>query len=298
MPRGRLPDFVIIGAMKCGTTSLHGMLGSHPDIFMSREKELHFFTEDMNLSRGEAWYRRHFRTRLPLCGEASPSYAAWPRHQGVPERMRALIPEAKLIYCVRDPIERALSHYRHARASGVYRLPLEEGILREPFLRQGRYATQLEQYLATGWSEDRILLVQAEAMRTRRKEILDEILRFLGLDPARHDISRMADRHVSEFKRLPSDRGVRLKRGMEPALRHVPWSIRTHVERTLLWPFSTSMPKLTRRPETREALRRKFADEAARLPVAVWLRGLWLIISSSKGISSLKLAEMLGIQQR
>ena len=265
MQRGRLPDFVIIGAMKCGTTSLHGMLGAHPDIFMSREKELHFFAEDMNLGRGEGWYRRHFRTARALCGEASPSYAAWPRHAGVPERMRALIPGAKLIYCVRDPIDRALSHYRHALASGAYRLPVDEGILREPFLRQGRYATQLERYLAAGWPEDRILVVEAEALRTQRKLTLEGILRFLDVDPGRRDVSRVPDRHVSELKRLPSDRGVRLKRGLEPALRHVPWALRTHVERTLLRPLSTPMPKLALRAETRDALRRDFADEAARL---------------------------------
>jgi hypothetical protein len=265
MPHGRLPDFVIIGAMKCGTTSLHGMLGAHPDIFMSREKELHFFSEDMNLARGEAWYRRQFRTPLPLCGEASPSYAAWPRHGGVPERMRALIPEARLIYCVRDPIERAVSHYHHALASGVYRLPVDEGIRREPFLRQGRYATQLERYLAAGWREDRILVVQAEAMRTRRGEVMDGILRFLGLDPARGDLSRVPDRHVSEFKRLPSDRGIRLRRRVSPILRHVPWSVRTHIDRTLLWPFSAPMPTLALLPETREALRHEFAGEVARL---------------------------------
>ncbi len=263
MDQGRLPDFIIIGAMKGGTTSLQAMLGAHPDIFVSREKELHFFTEAMNLGRGEAWYRRQFRTRARLCGEASPTYSAWPRHAGVAERMRALIPEARLIYCVRDPIDRALSQYRHALDAGRERRPIDEGILREPFLRQSRYDTQMLRYLEAGWPEARIHVVQSEAMRTHRAETVAGVLAFLGVDPAAGAVWQRRDRHVSDMtKRLPSDRGVALKRRLAPALAHVPWSIRSHLERAVLRPFSAPMPKQTLRPETRAALVDALAAEA------------------------------------
>ena len=273
---GRLPDFVVIGAMKAGTTSLHGMLSGHPDIFMSREKELHFFTEAANLPRGEGWYRSHFRTDRRLCGETSPSYAAWPRHKRVPERMRSLIPEARLIYCVRDPIERALSHYKHALATGVQRRPVDEGILHEAYLRQGRYHTQLQRYLGAGFPLERIHLVQSEDLRHRRREVVADVLRFLEVDPDRLEPVARRDWHVSDRKRVPTDRGLAVRRVAAPLTSRLPWSVRSYVEHALVRPLSRPMPKLILKPETRDALREAFADEAARLraltghPLAGW----------------------------
>ncbi len=265
MATGRLPDFVIIGAMKCGTTSLHGILSRHPDIFMSQEKELHFFTAAYNYHRGVAWYRRQFRSDRRLCAEASPSYAAWPKHPGVPERMRELIPEARLIYCVRDPIDRAISHYRHAMANGLYRMPIDEGIRREPFLRQGRYATQLSRYFGAGWSAERILVVQAEQLRAHRAEVVSRVLSFLGLETSGLDVASTSDRHVTDRKRVPSDRGTRLKDRIAPMMQHVPWTLRTHLERAILWPLSSPMPMLSLKEETRAFLADQFAEEARRL---------------------------------
>ena len=82
-----LPNLVVIGAQKCGTSGLHYQLSLHPEIWMSRPKELNFFIEERNWSRGQDWYRHCFDARAKVRGESSPNYTAYPQHLGVPERM-------------------------------------------------------------------------------------------------------------------------------------------------------------------------------------------------------------------
>src|SRR6187397_1377370 len=115
-----LPDFLILGAQKAGTTALYSYLRRHPAIVGPSWKEVSFF--DRHYARGEAWYRGNFPTRLrhalaerraharAIAGEASPSYVF---HPSAPERVAALVPDARLIALVRNPIDRALSHYHH-----------------------------------------------------------------------------------------------------------------------------------------------------------------------------------------
>src|SRR5436190_12136822 len=100
-----LPHFVVIGAMKAGTTSLWHYLRAHPRVYMPRIKELRYFQKGGALSRGLAWYEAQFAAAEPgqLAGEASPGYTKYPHQTGVPERMAAVIPDARLVYVVRDP---------------------------------------------------------------------------------------------------------------------------------------------------------------------------------------------------
>ena len=114
-----LPNLIIIGAMKCGTSALHQYLDQHPDIAMSKEKELDFFIEDRNWRKGLDWYRSMFPDSGVVRGEASPDYTHYPAIPGVPERMHTVVPGAKLIYMVRDPVERMLSQYMHNRWTGI-----------------------------------------------------------------------------------------------------------------------------------------------------------------------------------
>src|SRR5919106_4193832 len=100
---GALPTFVIIGAQKCGTTALHSYLSRHPEVSMSRPKELDFFVEGANWEKGVDWYRSRFDGAAKARGESSPNYTAHPMLAGVPERMAELVPDAKLIFMVRDP---------------------------------------------------------------------------------------------------------------------------------------------------------------------------------------------------
>jgi hypothetical protein len=93
---GALPNTVIIGAMKCGTTSLHTYLDCHPSISMSRRKETNFFVHHQNWSKGLGWYRSHFTEDKPVIGESSPNYARYPVFPGVPERMHMVVPTPSL----------------------------------------------------------------------------------------------------------------------------------------------------------------------------------------------------------
>ncbi len=197
---GALPNLVIIGAMKCGTTSLHHYLGQHPDICMSRPKELNFFfgPEDGgprrgpderpdwargNWHRGPAWYAAHFDAGAPVRGEASPGYTS-PSYPGVAARMAAVIPDARLVYAVRDPIDRAVSQYEHHRRQGTETRGPEEALL-DPgsqYIARSRYAERLAPFLAAGAFRDRITVVAQEDLRHARRATLRGLFAGVGVD--------------------------------------------------------------------------------------------------------------------
>src|SRR3712207_3099155 len=106
--------------MKCATTSLHYYLNLHPQISMSEKKELDFFVREKHWDKGVEWYKSNFHGNgeTKIYGEASPNYTLHPIFSGVPERMYSVVPEAKLIYVVRDPIDRMISHYIHEYTKG------------------------------------------------------------------------------------------------------------------------------------------------------------------------------------
>ena len=117
-----LPNLIVIGAERCGTSSLHRYLRSHPQVFMSKKKELNFFVAEREWRRGRSWYERQFPADAPVRGESSPAYTAYPVFSGVPARLAALVPDAQLLYLVRDPVERTISaihlHGRSASTNG------------------------------------------------------------------------------------------------------------------------------------------------------------------------------------
>ncbi len=123
-----LPNLIVIGAGKCGTTSLHYYLSLHPQICMSREKELNFFIDTLNWDKGIHWYKNNFDASFQIRGETSPRYTQYPFLQGVPERMFAVVPDAKIIYILRDPIDRIISEYVEHCASGTENATLESVI--------------------------------------------------------------------------------------------------------------------------------------------------------------------------
>lgn len=184
-----LPNLIIIGAMKCATTSLHAYLDLHPEISMSREKELDFFVDTINWERGVEWYSRQFPTEARVLGEASPRYTMRARHPGVPARMASVIPDASLIYLVRDPLDRLVSHHIHRAAREVVPRPIQELVqVNEDNLdvSAGRYAWQLDAYLEH-FDRNRVLVVKQEDLRRDQMPTLRRIFRFLGvhddLDP-------------------------------------------------------------------------------------------------------------------
>jgi hypothetical protein len=179
---GRLPDFLVIGAMKAGTTSLYHYLAAHPQVFMPKVKELDFFTEELSWSRGWDWYRRQFSgasAGTKAVGEASTSYTKYPRYQGAADRIARHLPNARLIYVVRDPFERIRSHYQHNVAIGQEERPIDEAVARNHvYLDYSRYATQIERYLEY-FDRSQCLLVTSEDLRSRREETMRTVFMFL-----------------------------------------------------------------------------------------------------------------------
>jgi hypothetical protein len=180
-----LPNLIVIGAAKCGTTSLHEYLDQHPEISMSHEKELYFFVEEKNLGKGLEWYESQFDSSAPVRGESSPGYSAFPLYRGVPERMADTIPDAKLIYLVRDPIERIVSHYTHRTVNWPDMATLEETLapsgLRDWLVTPSHYWLQIQRYLDC-FPGEQILVVDSDELRHRRNETLERIFEFLGVD--------------------------------------------------------------------------------------------------------------------
>lgn len=208
-----LPDALVIGAQRCGTSSLYRYLGGHPDVAPSLRKEVEYFTRFFD--RGETWYRAHFPMvergggRPRLCFEATPDYLLDPR---AARRAAATVPDARIVVLLRDPVERAHSQYRHMRrlglepltsfkealaaepdrlAGALERLKNEEGPLpakvhRYSYLTRGRYAEQLERWLSC-YPAERVFLVQSEDLFARTHETFQAVLAFLGLSRWRPD---------------------------------------------------------------------------------------------------------------
>lgn len=181
-----LPNLVVVGAQKAGTTSLHKYLDRHPEIAMSERKELDFFAgPGWEWERGLSWYESHFTRSAPVMGESSPSYSAFPWVEGVPERMRAVIPDAKLIYLVRDPVDRMVSEYLHLRAGGHETRPMDE-VFSHPrmpesgYVVKGRYHMQLERYLEH-YPPEQILVLAHEDLLSDRSATLCRVFSFLGV---------------------------------------------------------------------------------------------------------------------
>jgi hypothetical protein len=285
-----LPNFFIIGAAKAGTTSLHHYLDQHPEIQMAAVKETNFFAgpeEGLPYPVGRiadlAQYESLFDPAYRMRGEASPSYTNDPRRAGVPERIKAMVPQARFVYLVRDPIARTISHYRMLAAEGKEARPLDRALddlaAVDPYefrlTSQSFYARQLERYLGC-FAADRILVLDQADLRTRRKEALAEVFGFLGVarefDSAEFEVELL---HGSEWHAYPPF----FRRHLEPALA-VPWrrlprgfraAVRGRVERRL--------PKVPE-PELNEASRlllaELFAADVERLrrltgkPLAAW----------------------------
>lgn len=176
------PTFLVVGAMKAGTTSLHRYLAGHPEVFMSDPKELDFFVEEKNWCRGWDWYRSHFAEGQMTAarGESSTNYAKHPRFPDVPERIASLLPDLKLIYLLRDPVERCVSHVLHIWGTNGTSGPLERDLLDPHVLACSSYALQLEQYLRY-FAAEQIQILFSEELRHRRTATMQRVFSFLDV---------------------------------------------------------------------------------------------------------------------
>ena len=198
-----LPNFIIIGGQKCGTTSLYRYLGQHPQIRRSWTKEVNYFNQPVQPSVG--WYRGHFPLKSAMRNgdqafEASPNYLFDPK---VPERMHALLPDAKLIVLLRNPTDRASSQYFQSVRRGQEPLSMQEAFRQEAsrlapslevgsydsfelinraYLHRGHYSEQLKPFLAQ-YPREQLLVIQSEAFFSSPQTVLKQIFEFLGVDP-------------------------------------------------------------------------------------------------------------------
>lgn len=187
-----LPTFLIIGAQKAGTTSLYRYLRDHPQVFMPKLKEPDFFVAERTWSRGVEWYEELFEgaNGATAIGEASTTYTMFPAYDGVPARIAKLLPEVRLIYVLRHPIERMRSDYLHyanpprrAKFETRERRPVEQALLEEPrYLEASRYAMQIERYL-DHFPLERLLVVTSDELRHRREVTIRRTFEFIGADP-------------------------------------------------------------------------------------------------------------------
>jgi hypothetical protein len=187
----RRPNLFVIGAMKSGTTSLHEYLNTHPQIAMSGWKEPAFFVEELTLRRGEDWYLSLFETdeKYRYLGESSTHYTRLPVFQGVVERLYRFNPDARLIYIMRNPLQRLVSHYWHNtqirdfKGGGGEPRPLLKAVREDPqYLAFGDYATQLEPYINRFGRKALYVLTFETLVRDPQRE-LDHIYQWLGLAP-------------------------------------------------------------------------------------------------------------------
>ncbi|WP_165223829.1 sulfotransferase family protein [Aquisphaera insulae] len=177
-----LPDFIVIGAMKSATTTLHEQLARQPGLHMSRPKEPNFFSDDAEYSRGLDWYASCFEGGAPssLRGESSTHYTKRPTHPHTLERMVRALPRVRLIYVMRHPIDRLVSHYFHEVTVGRVSVGLEAAVERHPeLLAYGRYAMQIAPYL-DAYGPGAVLPVFFDRLVVRPDQELARIGRFLG----------------------------------------------------------------------------------------------------------------------
>lgn len=182
----RLPNLFIIGAPRSGTSSLHYFLGEHPSVFMTELKEPGFFVPELNTHpKDPEWYVDLFgrAQQEEFVGESSTHYSKLPTYRGVPERIAESCESPRFIYLMRDPVDRAISHYWHStRQSAEFRSPLkavEENIEYRAF---GEYYRQLEPYFET-FGRDSVYAETFERLISNPREVTSEIYRWLGLDP-------------------------------------------------------------------------------------------------------------------
>lgn len=183
----QLPGFLIIGAMKAGTTTLYEDLVHLPDIYMPPDKEPEDLVDPaVETPEGLARYQAKFAAAEAgaLCGEASTAYAKRPTYDGVAERaLRVLGPDLKILYMTRDPVRRSVSQYHHQWGMGVEQRPLNQALLETPdYLDYSRYDWQLAPWREV-FGEARILVIRFEDYLADRPAVLARICAFLGVTP-------------------------------------------------------------------------------------------------------------------
>ena len=274
----RKPDFIIIGAAKSGTTTLYQYLCRHPQIYMCNPKEPDFFSIDTNYAKGIDWYSSLFENAKPtqICGEASTTYSRLHQYPKTVERIARIIPQVKIIYIMRHPVDRAYSFYIHRFKGSLYKPEhavlnsFEETIEQQKeFIDSSHYYYQIKQYL-NFFPRESFLFLLLEDLKQKPGEILDRLLNFINVDNSinlidEKIVANKADDYprwyikkqlLSPIKRIP---------GIDLLSSFVPQKLKSNLYETIKqakyqqWKATqiTPPPML---PETRKMLLEHFAE--------------------------------------
>ncbi|MGQ4646050.1 sulfotransferase domain-containing protein [Lyngbya aestuarii] len=283
----RLPDFLIIGSSKAGTTTIYHYLCKHPQVYMSDPKEPEYFAseKDENYAKGIDWYASHFSKAEPhqVCGEASGRYTHWPKFSAASERIAAALPQVKLIYIMRNPVDRAYSHYaqdiKYAQnLLGKFEVTetFEENIKQDSYyLDCSNYMQQIEQYLRF-FPKESFLFLLMEDLIQQPADILHKMCNFLGIDSGvdlvgEKEIKANEGRHHNEwFLRSRITDPLKKIPGVAQVAALLPQEARDQAYHLLTnLPYKQSMeekyipqPML---PETRQMLLEKFREPNQKL---------------------------------
>ncbi len=182
------PNFIVIGAARSGTTSLFQYLDPHPEVFMSQVKELNFFSNEKYWNKGFKWYESQFTgadKRTLAIGEASTSYTKAPFTEDVVKRIHDYNPDMKLIYVVRDPIDRYISHYMKRVQTGIETRTFDqtvENLESEACAWQGRYHYQIGKYLER-FPRSSIMVKSMDELKKNPEPVITDISNFLSITP-------------------------------------------------------------------------------------------------------------------
>ncbi|HEY2479448.1 MAG TPA: sulfotransferase [Solirubrobacterales bacterium] len=267
-----MPNLIIIGGLKCGTTSIHHYLGLHPEIQMSKPKELNFFVAELNWDLGLDWYASRFDDRFPVRGESSPHYTNLPRYDAVAERIRTHCPDARLIYMVRDPIKRILSHWVHATGAG-YETREMVPVLSDPdtqYVNRSRYWMQLQPYLER-FDHDRIEVITQEELQADRDATMRKAFAYAGVDE--NFTSEQFDREWEKSAAKSGDKYQLMEKLIKlPGFRsfdrnfdRLPERLRWVVEKVVHDPDKPPAPKPVLPDDLVELLRGRFGEEVDEL---------------------------------
>ena len=220
---GTLPDFIIIGAQKCGTTALYVLLTNHPSVKPAGVRELHFFDLPERFAKGPEWYRRCFPTpqwkngRRSITGEKTPYYLF---HPHVPERMAEVVPRVRLMVLLRNPVDRAYSQYHHEMSMMQSRERGKPGTFEEAieqknssYLPRGIYVDQLQRWFEY-FSKDQMLILKSEDFFEQTAESLRLVHDYLELP--HHELESSNRERTDRYPPMNPDTRRRLEAYFEP----------------------------------------------------------------------------------
>ncbi len=265
----RLPDAICIGASKCATTSLHYYIKAHPQIGVQPRKEMRFFADVGTWAKGVDWYIHQFPTGKDRLVESFGGYyTAYPKEPEVPVRIKSLIPQAKLIYMVRDPIDRMISRYIH-NYSELKEHRAAQAALADfddvEYVPQSLYYAQLERYFPH-FTREQFLVVNDDDFKNDRRATIRKIFEFLEVAPDFWSAEFDVIRHPSNQKRRLTQTGQTFHYLVgQHILKHL-YGHQDHIFRKIFYtPVSRAIPRPQLSADLRAQLRDIFKPDVSKL---------------------------------